>query len=216
MEKDKKYNVVLGLMIFFFILVVGISLAWGLSSISKEDNSEDTKTENVEKNNASQKEEIVKDNNVSKENNDVVTQNNVVKENTKQETTTNNTTSSKKEEVNNSSEKNTTNTVKVEENVQPKEEEKIETENTDEKIKDDIQISIDRADAQSELALIFAEVVIANNINDPFTGYINPSTLVYTDSVNGIAVKSFYENKLKEKGYNMEVVIRDDHSPIIK
>jgi len=216
MEKDKKYNVVLGLMIFFFILVVGISLAWGLSSISKEDNSEDTKTENVEKNNASQKEEIVKDNNVSKENNDVVTQNNVVKENTKQETTTNNTTSSKKEEVNNSSEKNTTNTVKVEENVQPKEEEKIETENTDEKIKDDIQISIDRADAQSELALIFAEVVIANNINDPFTGYINPNTLVYTDSANGIAVKSFYENKLKEKGYNMEVVIRDDHSPIIK
>ncbi len=36
MEKDKKYNVVLGLMIFFFILFVGISLAWGLSSIGKK------------------------------------------------------------------------------------------------------------------------------------------------------------------------------------
>lgn len=35
MEKDKKYNVILGLMIFFFVLVVGISLAWGLSSINK-------------------------------------------------------------------------------------------------------------------------------------------------------------------------------------
>jgi len=214
MEKDKKYNVVLGLMIFFFILVVGISLAWGLSSISKEDNSEDTKTENVEKNNASQKEEIVKDNNVSKENNDVVTQNNVVKENTKQETTTNNTTSIKKEEVNNSSEKNTTNNVKVEENVQQKEEQEVETENNDEK--DDIQSLVDRADAQTELAMIFAEVVIANGTNTPFTGYINPNTLVYTDSANGIAVKSFYESKLKEKGYNMEVVIGDDHSPLIK
>lgn len=31
MEKDKKYNIVLGLMIFFFILFVGVCVAWGLS-----------------------------------------------------------------------------------------------------------------------------------------------------------------------------------------
>lgn len=49
MEKDKKYNVVLGLMIFFFILVVGISLAWGLSSINKNSNEDevDKQTSNI-------------------------------------------------------------------------------------------------------------------------------------------------------------------------
>jgi len=33
MEKDKKYNIVLGLMIFFFLLFVGVCLAWGLGYI---------------------------------------------------------------------------------------------------------------------------------------------------------------------------------------
>lgn len=33
MEKDKKYNVVLGLMIFFFLIIVGVSIAWGLGYI---------------------------------------------------------------------------------------------------------------------------------------------------------------------------------------
>ena len=34
MEKDKKYNVVLGLMIFFFLLLVGVCVSWGLGLIS--------------------------------------------------------------------------------------------------------------------------------------------------------------------------------------
>ena len=34
MEKDKKYNMVLGLMIFFFIIIVGVCIAWGLGIIS--------------------------------------------------------------------------------------------------------------------------------------------------------------------------------------
>ena len=34
MEKDKKYNIILGLMIFLFILFVGICIAWGLGIIS--------------------------------------------------------------------------------------------------------------------------------------------------------------------------------------
>ncbi len=46
MEKDKKYNIVLGLMIFFFILVVGISLAWGLSSIGKKSNESEVEKQN--------------------------------------------------------------------------------------------------------------------------------------------------------------------------
>ena len=33
MDKDKKYNIVLGLMIFFFLLLVGVCLAWGLGFI---------------------------------------------------------------------------------------------------------------------------------------------------------------------------------------
>jgi len=33
MEKDKKYTLVLGLMIFFFILFVGVCVAWGLGFI---------------------------------------------------------------------------------------------------------------------------------------------------------------------------------------
>ena len=34
MEKDKKYNVVLGLMIFFFLLFVGVCLSWLLGFIT--------------------------------------------------------------------------------------------------------------------------------------------------------------------------------------
>ena len=34
MEKDKKYNTILGLMILFFLLFVGVCLAWGLGFIS--------------------------------------------------------------------------------------------------------------------------------------------------------------------------------------
>ena len=34
MEKDKKYNVVLGLMIFFFVIIVGVCLAFGLGIIT--------------------------------------------------------------------------------------------------------------------------------------------------------------------------------------
>ena len=33
MEKDKKYNIVLGVMIFLFIVVVGIVIAWGLRNV---------------------------------------------------------------------------------------------------------------------------------------------------------------------------------------
>ena len=49
MEKDKKYNVILGLMIFFFILFVGISIAWGLGFIGIKSNVDSTtnNTENV-------------------------------------------------------------------------------------------------------------------------------------------------------------------------
>ena len=38
MEKDKKYNIILGLMIFFFILFVGVCIAWGLGIIGLKDN----------------------------------------------------------------------------------------------------------------------------------------------------------------------------------
>lgn len=39
MEKDKKYNIVLGIMIFLFILLVGIAIACGLGVIGLKDNS---------------------------------------------------------------------------------------------------------------------------------------------------------------------------------
>lgn len=48
MEKDKKYNVVLGLMIFFFLVIVGVSIAWGLGYIGINKNSIN---ENYEANN---------------------------------------------------------------------------------------------------------------------------------------------------------------------
>ena len=46
MEKDKKYNVVLGLMIFFFILFVGVCVAWGLGFIGLKTNADSTNTNN--------------------------------------------------------------------------------------------------------------------------------------------------------------------------
>ena len=33
MDKDKKYNIILGLMIFFFVIIVGIAIAFGLGYI---------------------------------------------------------------------------------------------------------------------------------------------------------------------------------------
>ncbi len=39
MEKDKKYNVILGLMIFFFIIIIGVGIAWGLGYIGLNKNS---------------------------------------------------------------------------------------------------------------------------------------------------------------------------------
>ncbi len=77
MEKDKKYNVVLGLMIFFFILVVGISLAWGLSSIGKKTNNNEIEKQNS---NIANKNEI---SDVEKVEDDVTS------ENKKQENTSN-------------------------------------------------------------------------------------------------------------------------------
>ena len=32
-EKDKKYNAILGIMIFLFLIVLGVALAWGLGYI---------------------------------------------------------------------------------------------------------------------------------------------------------------------------------------
>lgn len=49
MEKDKKYNLVLGLMIFFFLIIVGASVAWGLGYIGVNKNSIN---ENYEANNS--------------------------------------------------------------------------------------------------------------------------------------------------------------------
>lgn len=46
MEKDKKYNAMLGIIIFLFILVVGISLAWGLSVIGKNSDESGIGTQN--------------------------------------------------------------------------------------------------------------------------------------------------------------------------
>lgn len=34
MDKDKKYNAILGIMIFLFLIILGVALAWGLGYIS--------------------------------------------------------------------------------------------------------------------------------------------------------------------------------------
>lgn len=44
---EKKYNIVLGLMIFFFIIVVGVAVAWGLGYIGFNNNVDDDKDNNV-------------------------------------------------------------------------------------------------------------------------------------------------------------------------
>lgn len=69
MEKDKKYNIVLGLMIFFFILVVGISLAWGLSSIGKKSDENEVEKQNSNIVNENESLDVEKqENNTSSEN----------------------------------------------------------------------------------------------------------------------------------------------------
>lgn len=49
MEKDKKYSVIVGLLIFFFILFVGVCVAWGLGYINfgKQSNSNEITNGNV-------------------------------------------------------------------------------------------------------------------------------------------------------------------------
>lgn len=69
MEKDKKYNIILGLMIFFFILVVGISLAWGLSSINKDSNKNEVEKQNSNTADENESVDVKKEeNNASSEN----------------------------------------------------------------------------------------------------------------------------------------------------
>lgn len=40
MEKDRKYNVVLGIMILLFLIIIGIAVAWGLGVIGLRENNE--------------------------------------------------------------------------------------------------------------------------------------------------------------------------------
>ena len=70
MEKDKKYNLVLGLIIFFFVLLVGVCLAWSLGYIginNKNQSNNDLPNINQENNNDS--EENILDNNDNSINN---------------------------------------------------------------------------------------------------------------------------------------------------
>lgn len=57
MEKDKKYNIVLGIMIFLFILVVGFAIAWGLGIIGLKDNDVKANNNNPIENNVDVNEE---------------------------------------------------------------------------------------------------------------------------------------------------------------
>jgi len=64
MEKDKKYNIVLGIMIFLFILVVGAAVAWGLGiiglkndDVKENSNSNNVIEDNIDMNNNEDKKE---------------------------------------------------------------------------------------------------------------------------------------------------------------
>jgi len=60
MEKDKKYNIVLGIIIFLFILVVGFAIAWGLGIIGLKDSGEKVaNNHNVVENNVDVNEEKI-------------------------------------------------------------------------------------------------------------------------------------------------------------
>lgn len=56
---EKKYNIVLGLMIFFFLIIVGVALAWGLGyiGINKSTTTIDNNTSSLSENNISVNEE---------------------------------------------------------------------------------------------------------------------------------------------------------------
>lgn len=58
MEKDKKYNIILGLMIFFFILFVGVCIAWGLSYIYSDKEEIKSNSNSEITNNATNQEQI--------------------------------------------------------------------------------------------------------------------------------------------------------------
>lgn len=65
MEKDKKYNVILGIMILLFLIVVGIAVAWGLGIIGLKDNNaqenNNGKENNLGNNIENQKEQEISD-----------------------------------------------------------------------------------------------------------------------------------------------------------
>jgi len=61
---DKKYNIVLGLMIFFFLIIVGVALAWGLGYIGLKDSAENKDNTNID---TPIKEDVAIDNNIEKE-----------------------------------------------------------------------------------------------------------------------------------------------------
>ena len=61
---EKKYNIVLGLMVFFFIIIVGGALAWGLGYIGLKDSAGDENNTNID---TPIKEDVAIDNNIEKE-----------------------------------------------------------------------------------------------------------------------------------------------------
>lgn len=73
----------------------------------------------------------------------------------------------------------------------------------------------DKSIAKDTLTRIYVEVSMANR-NTEYTGYINEETMEYTDWISGIEIDEYYENKLKDDGYDYDVNVDLNGIPSIE
>lgn len=117
----------------------------------------------------------------------------------------------KKPEENNLSDDEVKNTMKdkAEELIEQTEDEVVE------KVKK-AKRAVYETEAREELLLLSNDVMITNIMSENgYTGYINKDTLEYTKKNKGMKAKEFYESKLKEKGYIVEVAVDSEGHPTI-
>lgn len=60
----------------------------------------------------------------------------------------------------------------------------------------------------------YVQVNIKNK-EKKYTGYINSTTEEYTDRLTGIEIDDFYENYLKESGYDYDIFVSNNGKPSI-
>ena len=85
------------------------------------------------------------------------------------------------------------------------------------KIKEEINIDAvkDEVEKEAMLATKYVQIQVINKENE-YTGYIDSQTEKYVDKEKGISIEKYYEDYLKQIGYDCNVSVSSDGTPSIE